>query len=96
METKVIKKLIEKYKNDILEPFDIFIEKIGIEGITFLTKEFGGSNLYIPKLRTILAKCIDKDIKKEFTGNNYKDLSKKYGFTERSIREKINMIYHSK
>lgn len=64
-------------------------EIIGIENFLKLVMYTGGTSIYIPKAEHILCTIRDKKIKEEYKGDNFKELSKKYGLTERWIREII-------
>lgn len=84
------RELYSENKEDIIYPFDELIDKLGFDTVYILSESLGGSNLYIPKLRKIFKVPMDKQIKKEFDGGNYLELSRKYGLCERSIRNIIN------
>jgi len=73
-------------KEGILPPFDNLMEIVGFEGIYLLTKEMGGSSLYVPSLHKIFRECLCKQIPKEFDGANYRELCRRYGLSERTIR----------
>lgn len=62
-------------------------ELIGVEAFYKLAKEFGGATLYIPKPESIIRPVRDAKIKEEFNGYNHPALAKKYGVTERWVRQ---------
>jgi hypothetical protein len=73
------------------EPIGALSAAIGTEATKSLIKEFGGDTLYLPKKGTLLRKARNRRILKEFSGDNYKELSKKYKLTIYHIRQIIKM-----
>lgn len=65
---------------------------IGIEAYRELVKEYGGSHIYIPEHETFKAAQRNATIRKEFNGYNFRELGKKYGLTESSIRRIVDDI----
>ena len=68
------------------EPYRKLSEEIGIENVIVLADEFQGTSVYFPKLDGLLKSLRDHRIRDEYTGNNVKDLARKYGLTEVWIR----------
>ena len=69
-------------------------ELIGMEGFIRVVEVYGGSsNLYIPKAEQLVRPLRDDCIRREFNGSNMSQLARKWGLTERYIREilKIDM-----
>ena len=62
-------------------------EEIGIENFCKMLKIVGGATLYIPQLDNILRPVRDARIKAEFNGYNHPELARKYGVTERWVRQ---------
>ena len=62
-------------------------EEIGIENFCKMLKIVGGTTLYIPQLDNILRPVRDARIKAEFNGYNHPELARKYGVTERWVRQ---------
>lgn len=62
-------------------------EAIGTENFVKLAEAVGGSTLYIPKPESLVRPVRDAQIKEEFTGYNHMELAKKYGVTERWVRQ---------
>lgn len=63
-------------------------ELIGMEGFIRLVDVYGGtSNLYIPKAEQLVLPVRDEMIRREFDGRNSIQLARKWGLTERHIRE---------
>ena len=61
-------------------------EIIGMEKALALAKAFSGMPIYVPKVAAVMRTVKHRYIRKEFTGDNYKELARKYGYTVRWIR----------
>ncbi|WP_206460651.1 Mor transcription activator family protein [Anaerovorax sp. IOR16] len=84
-------KWIEELTVDMLPEFyQQVVSIIGVDNFLNLCKEIGGTNMYIPKLDSVIRPIRDKKIRKEFNGANYKDLAIKYNLCERWVRDIIN------
>lgn len=66
-----------------------YIELIGMENLTTLSHIFGGTSIYIPKEKELQKGEKYKKILEEFTGENTKELAKKYHVSERTIYRMI-------
>ncbi len=62
-------------------------QAIGLENFYKLTKVVGGATIYLPKPESITRPVRDARIKSEFNGYNHLELAKKYGVTERWVRQ---------
>ena len=62
-------------------------QAIGLENFYKLTKVVGGATIYLPKPESITRPVRDAHIKSEFNGYNNPELAKKYGVTERWVRQ---------
>lgn len=63
-------------------------EIVGMEAFARLVEVYGGSsNLYIPKADQLVLPIRDKLIQREYNGGNVYALSRKWGLTERYVRE---------
>lgn len=62
-------------------------QAIGLENFYKLTKVVGGATIYLPKPESITRPVRDAHIKLEFNGYNHPELAKKYGVTERWVRQ---------
>jgi Mor family transcriptional regulator len=79
----------ELFDDDSTETFEQLREIIGEEQAGEVAKAFAGTMLYIPK--NVIARNLHKRIKKEFlNGATYKELGRKYGYTERYIRDLVD------
>lgn len=70
---------------DLPETWQTLADSIGVVNVIKLCKVFGGTSLYVPKLDSIVAPAKRRVISKEFTGNNHKDLAKRFELSERSV-----------
>ena len=60
---------------------------IGTENFYKLSEVVGGATVYIPKPESVVRPVRDSRIKSEFNGYNHPELAKKYGVTERWVRQ---------
>jgi len=63
----------------------------GVDAIYAIWENFGGTQMYVPSIRTIFSGCLEKEAVKEFNGKNYAYLGRKYGFSEQHMRRLIDM-----
>ncbi len=61
-------------------------ELIGLDKYKKLLQTYGGMSIYIPKPDSFAATLRNEQIKHEFNGGNYKELSRKFGLTEVWVR----------
>mgnify|MGYP000101403799 FL=1 len=62
-------------------------EEIGVDNLLKLAELVGGSNIYIPKAESFIRPVLYEKIKEEYNGYNAPQLSRRYGVTERWIRQ---------
>ena len=62
-------------------------EVIGMEAFCKLVIYYGGTDPYIPDMESVLLPVRNKIINRAFNGLNSVELSRKWGLTERYIRE---------
>lgn len=60
-------------------------EVAGIRALCSLSKEFGGTLIYVPKMETYMAAIRDKRLALEFNGANLHEMARKYGLSQASI-----------
>ncbi len=75
--------------------YDELEEIIGEHNVKKLVKYVGGQQIYFPKTHSKQVSELKKQISSECNGKNYRQLSIKYGYSERWIR-KICNNYNSK
>lgn len=68
-------------------PYKQIAEAIGTGNFYKLTVLLGGATVYIPKPESLLRPVRDAHIKDEFNGYNHVELARKYGVTERWVRQ---------
>jgi len=90
MTEEFIKNAVLQNLDEVQPPFKELLAALGFEGIFHLCEISGGTNLYIPSLQRIFRGCLEKQIPKEFDGENYRELSKNYGLSERTIRNVVS------
>ena len=72
---------------DLPESYREVARAIGVENAVKLSSVVGGLGYYFPQLDGILRKKRDECIRREFNGNNHRELAKKFDLTERWVRE---------
>lgn len=87
--------LIDEYRDDIrMEDlpgnYRLIGEECGVDVALKIAWLFGGTNIYLPKLTKIIQRARDERIMKEFNGENYNQLAKKYDLSASWLRELIN------
>jgi Mor family transcriptional regulator len=73
--------------SDSLETFLDILSIIGADGAWKLVREYGGSQIYIPKVAIIFRPIRDNLLREEFDeGANYQDLARKYDLSVSHVR----------
>lgn len=62
-----------------------YAELIGVNNLLNLSKVYGGTSIYIPKIEELLKNQKYAGIMSEFNGGNIKKLARKYGVSERTV-----------
>ncbi|MPM11429.1 hypothetical protein SDC9_57773 [bioreactor metagenome] len=65
-------------------------EAIGVSNFLIITEMIGGATIYLPKKESILKPVRDRRILEEYNGYNQIELAKKYGVSERWVRQLQN------
>lgn len=65
-------------------------EAIGVSNFLIITDMIGGTTTYLPKKESVLKPVRDKRILEEYNGYNTLELTKKYGVSERWVRQLKN------
>lgn len=82
MEKQLINELVEETTiKDISDKYKPIVNMIGVEGFVALSEYAKGDELYFPKVETIITPARNRRICKEYTGDNMKELAKKYNIT---------------
>lgn len=87
---------IESIGFDAIEFEDIEIEYrdiaevVGLDCFMKLACLCGGQNIYIPKSDTLCRSARNRQIKKSFNGENYREIARKYNLSERRVRTILN------
>lgn len=64
-------------------------EEIGIDNLLKLSVMLGGSSFYFPRIESILRPLRDRKILEEYNGYNTAELARKYGVSQRWVKEII-------
>ena len=87
MNEKIIQALIDDIKLDELPPkHRELVELIGLNNVITLSQYFQSTEMYIPNTNNILRSARNRSIRKEFTGDNYRELSRKYDLSDKQIK----------
>ncbi|MGL4914137.1 MAG: Mor transcription activator family protein [Romboutsia sp.] len=84
---------------DLPEHFEYVANKIGLDNLNILIKEFGGMSVYFPTEKMLYKEARDRNIINEFNGFNYKELADRYNISvsyTRSIISKNKKKYLNK
>jgi Mor family transcriptional regulator len=87
MNEETLRWVADKHTAFILQPYDIILRTSGFDALSTVCECLGGTTVYIPKLQTVLKRCLEQEARSEFTGFNYTELAHKYGFSERQLRK---------
>ena len=80
--------------NELNQEQKELVDIIGLDAFKSLVQNYGGTNLYIPKMDTLERQKRNKRIRDEYyKGSTLKKLSLKYSLTETQIRSILNDIY---
>ena len=89
MDKSLLRTAAMRHPNEIMQPYDVMLGLDGFDAICAFAEQLGGLTIYVPSARSIFARCIELEAKREFTGSNFTILAKKYGYTERHIRRMV-------
>ena len=62
-------------------------EMYGFDGALKFVHRFQGTQIYVPKLSSVVRERRDYHIRTEFTGANHFDLARRYGLSVSHVRE---------
>ncbi|MCL2387967.1 MAG: hypothetical protein FWC89_10540 [Defluviitaleaceae bacterium] len=91
MDKNIILHAAKLHPKEIMQPYDAIMEECGFDVICSISEHLGGFTVYVPALRTIFARCLEEEARKEFNGSNAQKISKKYGFSERHMRRILGL-----
>ena len=92
MELHVLKEAAINNSSLILQPYDTIFDIVGFDGLVVFLSLLGGKSVYVPSLRTVLAKCIESEVIKERHKKHVSinSLARKYGYSSRYLRKLLN------
>lgn len=71
----------------IPEQYRQLAEIIGVQPLLALAEQYGGANIYIPKVEALTRTTRDRLIRERFNGYNTEQLAQEYGLTVRWVQE---------
>ena len=87
MDERVVKQAAKMYQEYILPPYDVMMDMDGFDAICAFSQTFSGTSVYVPSMRTIFGQCLEQDMLRVWNGKNLRELVRKYGYSERHVRE---------
>ena len=87
-----IREAAEQHIELIQPPFDELYRTMGHENFEKFFHYFGGQNVYVPTLRTVLSDAIKAKAVQECRecAMTHNEVAKKYGYTGRYLRKVVN------
>ena len=86
MDKSLLRKVAILHPSHVMQPYDTLLEMCGFDALYEFTQQLGGLSIYVPLTRKVFSKCLEIEARKEFTGDNYSALAKKYGYADRHMR----------
>ena len=92
----IMRKAAEKHPGEIMQPYDAIYELVGFDGLNDILNLLGSGEIYIPRIRWVLTRCLEKEVLAESQGPPFgqrvsiKGLARKYGYTPRHIKRLIS------
>lgn len=71
--------------DDISESYRPLVEMIGLGNVLKLSQYFMGDKIYLPKAERILSPARNRRIRREYNGENTKELAQDYDLTTNQI-----------
>jgi len=95
MDMKNLKQIAFKHKDLLSPPYNKIITMDGFDAICELSEHFYGEIHLIPSIRHIFSPCIKQEVLKQevletFKTHKLTELSRKYGYTARTLRSWID------
>ena len=89
MDKDILREAALRHPACVLPPYDMLMGKSGFDAIYTLCETMGGTTIYMPSMRGMFAACLAQEAIREFDGYNYKGLARKFGFSERHVRQLV-------
>jgi Mor family transcriptional regulator len=89
MDEGLLRHVAERHPGEIMSPYDVLVARHGFDVVLTLAEQVGGCTVYVPRLRTIFARCLEKEAILEYNGFNSRVVAGKYGFTDRHFRRRL-------
>jgi len=90
MDKTLFNKVADLHPTEVMQPFDTLLQLAGFDTMFEFVEQLDGVQLYVPSVRTIFSRCLELEARKEFTGSNYNQLARKYGYNNRHLRRMLN------
>jgi Mor family transcriptional regulator len=84
-------RLVNDFPEGILIPYDEMVLTDGIDAVCTFARYYGGSTVYVPRLRHIFRDAVRSEIVKRYRdGEALRDLAREYGYNERMVQNMVN------
>lgn len=92
MDYKMLKEAAANNPNEIPAPYDEIYSAAGFDGLAAILELMGGKTVYVPKLRSVLTKCIENEARKARKNKHQtmNSIARKYGYSDRQLRNLLN------
>lgn len=92
MDKGILKQAAALHPDKIMQPYGAMMGLNGFDAVCAFAEHLGGLTVYVPSIRTILAQCLEEEVRKDMRSESIRNLSRKYGFTERHLRRIVASI----
>jgi Mor family transcriptional regulator len=82
-----IKNIILQSKDALPPPYNRMVGMDGFDALCALMDAYGGTSFYLPDRRFLFRRCLEDTIRREYDGENFRFLQRKYGYSESYLRK---------
>lgn len=88
---KTLKAAAAEHADLIPPPYNAIYEAGGYEGLAAVLGLLGGGYVYVPTLRSVLARCIEAGARREMAASHATlgSVARKYGYSSRHFRRLV-------
>jgi hypothetical protein len=87
MNNSLLRQAALQNRGEIIAPYDTIIDLDGFGAICAFCDMLGGATVYVPAKRRVFQHCLEAEAIREYNGYNFKELKKKYEFSESHLRK---------
>lgn len=88
MDQRTLREAADRHPELIAAPYDEIYRAGGFGALAAVMHALGGKTVYVPSLRTVLARCLEAGARAEREARNatHDAIARKYGFSDRHMR----------